>query len=179
MNLITEVQPLLRRDFVPAEVGLIDPLSSSPLALLDGEFLTLDGDYKASREGVSSVDTGGLLVNPAADDAAAKVPCYAHWLEKGRTDMQGIYGGRVTLLFAAGYEAEFHSDVLSPNDTFAVGDALFVNWADNGTTNDRRRVLTKESGTATGTRVPMIHGFVSRVYSVGSLYAIRAVITAP
>ena len=66
MSLVTEVQPLFRRDFEMAQPSLLNPNNSpgtaaNPLYLLDGEFLGLNSSYQLAREGVEKVEcvTGG------------------------------------------------------------------------------------------------------------------------
>jgi len=116
MQLVTEVQPLLRRDLEPAQLSLLNPVQSpgtpaEPQYLLDGEFLMINSDYKASREGpVSSgpayVAGGTPTANPAAAGSVSLAPAFPFWLERGRYDMQAISGGRVTVLFGGVIEVD-------------------------------------------------------------------------
>lgn len=179
MSLVTEVQPILRRDFGVAHASLLNPDSTpgtatDPLYFLDGEFVMLNSNYQLARGGrEDAASTGGALVNPIDVGSASKVPSFAVWMERGRTDMQAI--GKATVLFGSGYEADFHADILNPADTFAVGDALYVNWLSNGTDRNRRRGLTKLHNGTEG----LVHGYVTRVFTAGSTYRMRALIVAP
>jgi hypothetical protein len=186
MNLVTEVQPIQRRDFEPETLGLINPhntpgSAADPLYLLDGEFLTLNGEYKLNREGPGSAGsgvavTGGALLNPVGADTAAKVPCYPIWAERGRWDVQAIR--KVPVFFIGPFEADFHEDILAGGDTFKVGDKLYVNWLSDGTDRNRRRGLTKVMGTNSGADLAVPHAVVTRVHSSG-LYKVRALVVVP
>lgn len=186
MNLVTEIQPIIRRDFEPATAGLINPQNSTgsaadPIYLLDGEFVMLNASYQVSREGrgatAATITGGDPAVNPAGNDAASKMPSFAVWAERGRYDVQAVR--KVPVLFLFGYEADFGSDVLVSTDTFAVGDILYVNWLANGANANRRRGLTKVSGAIVGGSQPaVVHAYVTRTFSSG-LYRMRALIVAP
>ena len=182
MRLITPVNILLRRDFQPNPYSLLQPDNAvgdanNPKYLLDGEFLYVNG-LKVQREGPNSSITGGALVNPTVSGSVAKIPTFAFWMERGRTDMQAVAGGKATVLYAAGWEADFSKEVLHPSDItagFKVGDPLYINWLSDGTDRNRRRGLTKQRASGEG----LIHAYVTRVYSPGSEYVIRAMIVAP
>ena len=185
MKLVTEVQPISRHDFVPAQISLLNPTNSpgtanSPIYLLDGEFVGVNDEYKLAREGANNASSGGDdTANPADAGAVSFSPWYAYWLERGRTDARGIAGGRLTVLMGSGYEADFHEDVLSAADIaggFLVGDALYVNWLADGSDKNRRRGLTKVKNAGDA---GLIHAYVTRVYPAGSTYAIRAQIVTP
>lgn len=175
MNIVTPVQPTIRLDFELAQASLINPhntpgSASSPIYLLDGEFLGINADYQLAREGAASAAAGGQPVNPATAGSVSLAKWYPFWLERGRTDAMPI--GKGTILFAgSSFEADFSSAVLNSADSFAVGDALYVNWLSNGTDINRRRGLTKIKNAGDA---GLIHGYVTRVYSAGSEYAIRA-----
>ena len=182
MKLTTPVNILLRRDFQPAYFSMLQPDNSvgsatSPIYLLDGEFLFVNGS-KIQREGPNVSVTGGdATKNPTAAGAVAKIPTFAFWMERGRTDMQAISGGKATILYQAGREADFTKDVLHASDlsSFKVGDPLYVNWLTNGTDRNRRRGLTKQRAAGEG----LIHAYVTRVYPSNSEFVIRAMIIAP
>lgn len=183
MNLVTEVQPIQRRDFEPETLGLINPhnvgTAADPMYLLDGEFLTLNNEYKLNREGPnpgSPAAVGGALLNPVGADTAAKIPCYPVWAERGRWDVQAIR--KLPVMFMGSFEADFSEDVLAAGDTFAVGDKLYVNWLSNGTDRNRRRGLTKVMGTNSGADLALPHAVVTRVHSSG-LYKVRALVVQP
>ena len=178
MSLVTEVQPMLRRDFELARTSLLNPDSTpgtaaSPIHLLDGEFLMLDANYRLARGGAENAVTGGVASgNPGTANHGSVVPSFPFWLERGRTDMQAINKG--TVLFGPGFEADFHSDVLASGDSFAVGDPLYVDWLSNGSDRNRRRGLTKvKSATA------LLHGYVTRVFTAGNTFAMRALVILP
>lgn len=177
MELVTEVQPVPRRDFELSTRGLIDPhnvgSAADPIYLLDGEFVGLDANYMIARQGPANAGGGGQLVNPAAAGSVAIAPSYAWWLERGRYDAPAAEKG--TVLFGGGYEADFSRNVLNATEVFNVGDPLYVNWLSDGTDANRRRGLTK---TKNGGDAGLIHGYVTRVFSSG-LYAIRVRVTAP
>ena len=183
MNMVTEVQPIQRRDFEPETLGLINPHNpgtpADPIYLLDGEFLTFNNEYKLNREGPnpgSPAAVGGALLDPTGADTAAKVPCYPLWAERGRWDVQAIR--KMPVLFIGPFEADFSEDVLAAGDVFAVGDKLYVNWLSNGTDRNRRRGLTKVMGTNSGADLAIPHAVVTRVHSSG-LYKVRALVVQP
>ena len=174
-SLVTEVQPLLRRDFPVSNPSLLSPnnetgSATQPKFLLDGEFVGLNSEYKAAREGAASVVAGGQAVNPAAAGGVSEMPWWVFWLERGRTDMRAI--DKLTVLFGGAYEADLGAAVLNPADTFEVGDKLYVNWLSDGADINRRRGLTKIRQGTDG----VVHGYVTRVYSAGSTFAMRAYI---
>lgn len=101
MELVTELLPLLRRDFY-TDIDL-KPDSAHPL--LDGEWLKLTDAYKVARGG--------------SEQAA---PNYPVWAEKGRYDVQAI--GKVPLLMGPLYE--FDTDICNTPHGFQVGDPAVV-----------------------------------------------------
>lgn len=176
-SLVTEVQPLLRRDFPVSNTGLLNPnnetgSASSPKFLLDGEFVGLNSSYQAAREGAATATSGGSGAgNPSASGSVSEMPWWVFWMERGRTDMRAI--DKLTVLFGGAYEADFGEDVLNTSsDTFAVGDKLFVNWLSNGSDINRRRGLTKVRNSTDG----LCHGYVTRVFASGSTFVMRAFI---
>lgn len=182
MKMVTEVQPLTRLDFEPAQISLINPVHSpgtpsEPMYLLDGEFLMINNDYKLSREGGGTSVTGGKVdANPADVDSVSKATAYPLWMERGRYDMQAISGGRVTVLFSGGFLADFHADVLNPADSFVLGDKLYCNWLSDvvlGNNQNRRRGLTKTLNAADKADA-VVMGEVVRVFPAGSPFRIRA-----
>ncbi|MCA8939614.1 MAG: hypothetical protein KDB07_07395 [Planctomycetes bacterium] len=185
MKLVTEVQPVARHDFLPAQISLLNPNNSpgtatDPLFLKDGEFVGINSDYQLAREGANSAFAGGDdTANPSAAGSVSLAPWYAYWLEPGRYDSRAIAGGRLTVLMSSGWEADFHADVLAAADIsggFNVGDRLYVNWLSNGADKNRRRGLTKVFNVADDA---LIHAFVTRVYNTGDTYTIRALIVTP
>src|SRR5688500_13639350 len=105
LTLISDLLPIIRRDFDLADPTLLNPVGTNPL--LDGEWLQLNSSYKLTRG--------------AAGDVA--VPSYQLFAERGRYDTQSI--GKVPVLFIGGYEAE--TDIadftgLAVNDPLKVSD---------------------------------------------------------
>lgn len=181
MRLKTEVMPVYRHELDVETPGLVNAYnspgtSSDPLFLLDGEFLTFNGQNRWNREGLGNADTGGdPTLNPNQVGAAARVPCFPVWTERGRTDMQALE--KVPCLFNTPVLAEFHRDVLNPADSFAVGKKLYVNWLSNGTDRNRRRGLTVENG---GDPLALVHGWVVRVYPAAQDgFLIQALLVLP
>jgi hypothetical protein len=82
-ELVTELQGLIRRDFTLADKALANPNNTNPL--IDGEFLSLDAAYHLVR---------------AADGVLA----FAHFMERGRFDVQAL--GKTMVLFGGTYEAD-------------------------------------------------------------------------
>lgn len=108
--LITELQTLTRRDFPVDDPALLQPLSTSPLALVDGEWLSLATGYKLSR----AVAKGAYNTSPLV------FPVHT---ERGRYDTQAI--GKVNVLFLGMYEAEttlYDTSVTSLGQALVVGD---------------------------------------------------------
>lgn len=182
MRLVTTNAPLIRHSLPPAQESLLDPNNTpgtapDPLYLLDGEWLGFNDDYKFAREGAANAASGGDgTLAPSAAGAVSLCRWYPFWMERGRTDMRAIAEGRCTVILGgACWEADFTEDVLAAADIsggFNVGDALYVNWLSAGADINRRRGLTKVKNAGDA---GFIHGFVTRVYSSGSTYAIRAI----
>lgn len=82
-TLVTDLQPLLRRDFPLNDKELANPNGTNPL--LDGEFMNLNSSYKLIR---------------GADGTMG----FAVFAEKGRFDVQAL--GKTTVLFGQTYEAD-------------------------------------------------------------------------
>lgn len=133
-ELVTELQFLLRRDFVLADKTLGKPTNANPL--MDGEYLKLDTAYKVVRAGNGEL---GFLV----------------FMEKGRYDVQAL--GKTTVLFAGTYEGDtrvFTSSGLS------LGGALQISAAVTVDTLTKSGVANYSSGLTVGyvTRLPANNG---------------------
>lgn len=90
---VSDLNPVTRRDFPFADPTLVDP--SNALAIVDGEWLTLDNTSKLVR-----------ATNVAAvGDAAAKV-AFPYWAERGRTDVQAQAEKKGPILFLGQWEFE-------------------------------------------------------------------------
>ena len=104
LNLITPVNDTFRRDLELADPTLLDP--NDALALVQGEWLVLNGSHKLARVGASSV-RGAMQM----------------FTQRGDTSAQAI--GKVTVLQLHSYEADttMFADALSAP---TVGDPLTV-----------------------------------------------------
>lgn len=91
---VSDVIPVVRRDFIPADRTLVDP--SNPLSFIDGEWLTLD--------------SAGKLVRPmsvaGAGNAAGTKLCWPLWSENGRYDIQAMAERKCPLLWLNDWEFE-------------------------------------------------------------------------
>lgn len=91
---VADVLPTVRRDFPPADRGLIDP--SNPLSFIDGEWMSLDANAKLIRA-VSIV---------AAGTAAGSVLCWPLWAENGRYDTQAMAERKTPIIWLNDWEFE-------------------------------------------------------------------------
>ncbi len=99
-ELITELQTLVRRDFVVASTVNVKATDTNPL--IAGEFLILNTSYQLAR--------------PAADNGIA----WAVHMEKGRYDVQALR--KTDVLFSGGYEAD--TTVFTTAGITTIGQAL-------------------------------------------------------
>jgi len=83
LELVSDLQAIIRRDFPLNDKTLANPLSANPL--IDGEFMNLNSSYQLVR----GVD-GSLG--------------WAAFAERGRFDVQAL--GKVTVLYLMSYEAD-------------------------------------------------------------------------
>jgi hypothetical protein len=88
---VSDILPITRRDFPLADPTLANPINA--LALVDGEWLTLNSSYQILR-----ASTIGTLGNVST---ALSFPLFA---ERGRYDTQGIAGTKMPVLFLGTYE---------------------------------------------------------------------------
>lgn len=181
MRPVTEIMPIYRHELDAETPGLVAPYnvpatSADPLFLFDGEFVTFNGQNKWNREGMGNAATGGdPTLNPNQVGAAARVPCFPVWSERGRTDMQAL--GKIPVFFNTPVLADFHRDVLRTGDAFEVGSKLYVNWLSDGADRNRRRGLTVENG---GDPLAVVHGIVTRVYqNSADGFLIQALLVVP
>ena len=137
-ELITEIQALLRRDFPVADRTLVNPNNANPL--MDGEFMNLNTSYQLIR---------------GANNTAG----YALFVEKGRFDVQAI--GKVTVLFAGGYEADTR---VFTTAGLALGGALEISAAVTVDTLTKSGLKVWASGPVIGyvTRLPANNGGLLR-----------------
>lgn len=143
-ELITELQVLIRRDFPVLDPALLKPLDSS--ALVDGEWLELDGSYKLKR----GSGYGILAVYPVHT-------------ERGRMDTQAI--GKTNVLFLGQFEAE---TAVVDNTDLNVGDKLMVKTLVAGPFTGKRG-LAKTDGKAGAVEV----GYVTKLPSSGKVRFVR------
>lgn len=91
-ELVTDILPVQRRDFPLADPTLCDPQNAA--VLIDGEWLTLDTNYKILR----ATD----ITDANAVAAKRSFPLFA---ERGRSDVQALSGKKMPILFLGVYEA--------------------------------------------------------------------------
>lgn len=90
---VSDILPIWRKDLPLADPSLADPLNA--VALIDGEFMTLDGAYKWVR--AAAIGTPGTV---------ATVRSFPVFAERGRTDRLGMAERKTTCLFRGEYEAD-------------------------------------------------------------------------
>lgn len=131
-EMISEVTPTGRRDFLVGTAGITSPHAANPLVL--GEFLELNSSYQAIR-GAGT---------PAA------VPSFAVFGEQGRTDIQTL--GKAPLLYLHWYEAQ--TKVMDATG-ITLGEALEVSDVTYGALT-RRGLVQFTAGYVIGyaTRLP-------------------------
>lgn len=136
--LVSELQTTQRRDFFMADTTLLNPLATN--ALLDGEWLELDANYKLAR--------GAGAGSPAV------FPVHT---ERGRYDTQAL--GKANVLFMGEFEVDtkiVNTAALVVGDHLKVGDVTI-----GGQT--KRGVLRATGGVGATTEV--IVGVVTRLYA--------------
>ncbi len=89
----SDILPVQRRDFMLADATLADPTNS--VALVDGEWMTLNGSYQVAR--AAAIGTPGT---------AATVRSFPVFAERGRYDVQAMAERKIPLLFMGFYEAD-------------------------------------------------------------------------
>jgi hypothetical protein len=144
LELITELMPIIRRDFPLDATALanLNPNGSNPL--LDGEWLALNDSYQLTRGALGSGAELGKL-------------SFQLFAERGRYDTQAI--GKVPVLFIGGYEAE--TDIVNSPHGLLVGDPVTV--ADVVVGGLHKNGLIK----ATGAGTHWVVGWVTRLPSNG------------
>ena len=176
MTLITEFQGLIKRDFATG----LDLSPTAAIPLLDGEFMgtRATAGFEAEVVRVGNANAAAAVV----DTQCAPYPSWAVTTERGRYDTQAI--GKVTVLFAGGYEADFRVWDLDDNAAFTVGTAIHAgnanpNLGDGNT--PARGMLTTNGAVASDLIVGWCTrpasdagnaGSIVRVYIPGS-FAIR------
>jgi hypothetical protein len=90
---VSDILPVWRKDLPLADASLADPTNA--VALVDGEWLTIDTNYKWVR--AAAVATPGTL---------ATVRSFICFSERGRSDRMGMADKKTTGLFRGEYEAD-------------------------------------------------------------------------
>jgi hypothetical protein len=139
MELVTELMPLIRRDF--ATSLSLHPDAAEPL--LDGEWLALNSSYQAVR------GVGEQLV-----------PTYPVFAERGRYDVQAI--GKVPLLFAGMFE--FDTDIVNTPHGLLLGDPVVV--ADVTAAGGTKKGFIKPAGVGAQ---HLVVGWVTRLPTSGKV----------
>lgn len=88
---VSDILPIWRRDLELADKTLAQPLNA--LAIIDGEWLTLDTNYRLVR----ACD----VTNGSSKAAVKSFPCFS---ELGRSDRLGMSKKATTILFRGEYE---------------------------------------------------------------------------
>lgn len=90
---VSDILPVWRKDLPLADPSLADPLNA--VALVDGEWLTLDANYKWIR-----ASTIGAIGNTAT------IRSFLCFNERGRSDRLGMADKKTTALFRGEYEGD-------------------------------------------------------------------------
>lgn len=88
---VSDYIPLQTRDFGLADPNLSDPLNA--LALTDGEWMTIDANYKLVR--------AATIASPGNRAAVRSFPLFA---ERGRTDTRALADVKFPVIFIGQYE---------------------------------------------------------------------------
>ena len=89
----TDIMPIWRKDLPLADKTLADPLNA--VALVDGEWMTLNSSYQWVRASVIGTPNDPALVRS-----------FVLWNERGRSDRLGMADRKTTGLFRGEYEAD-------------------------------------------------------------------------
>jgi hypothetical protein len=95
-ELISDVIPIVRRDFQLADTTLVDPLNAN--VLIDGEWMVVNDSYKLVR--ATDITTPGAK----ALNGTKRVRSFPLFAERGRTDVQALR--KAIILFGGWFEAE-------------------------------------------------------------------------
>lgn len=102
LAILSNVSSVRRQDFSAADSDLLNPLSTVPLALEQGEWVTFDADGKVIRV------------------TASVRPSYQAWSPKGDMGAQAL--GKLSVIFIGDYEAE--TDMYDSAVTYTIGEPL-------------------------------------------------------
>jgi hypothetical protein len=139
---VRDVLPVQRAVFPLADGDLADPLNA--VALVDGEWVTLDADYKLER--ATTIGTPGD--QPSANDRPFPV-----WNERGRTDVQALGERRTVVLWLGAWEFDtriYEDTVVGSGAVFALGAPVKVATVTIGTRNYCGIVGSQDSDNAAG-----------------------------
>lgn len=106
---VSDVLPITRRDFPLADPTLSDPLNA--VALVDGEWMTLDSNYKLVR--------AAAIGSPGARATLRSFPLFA---ERGRYDVRATADKKMPILFLGSYE--FDTRVFDSTAALGSGAAI-------------------------------------------------------
>lgn len=95
-ELVSDIIPIVRRDFSLATPALADPYNAN--CLIDGEWMVVNDVNKLQRA------TDIAVAGAKALSGSHKVPSYALFAERGRTDVQALR--KPPILYGGWYEAE-------------------------------------------------------------------------
>jgi hypothetical protein len=95
-ELVSDIIPVVRRDFPLADGSLVDPFNTN--VLIDGEWMVVNDAQKLVR--ATDIGTAGLK----AKNATRRVRSFPLFAERGRTDVQAIR--KNVVLYGGWYEAE-------------------------------------------------------------------------
>ena len=162
-ELISDVIPVVRRDFKLATPALVDPLNAN--VLIDGEWMVLNNDCKLQRATDITAGKEGIKALYLTN----RVRSFPLFAERGRTDVQALL--KTVILFGGWFEAEtriFDGDAKGTdgaNQQYAaisyVGQPLQVATVTIGTRN--LSGLVAADITEYTTNVPFIVGWVTRL----------------
>jgi hypothetical protein len=106
---VSDILPVHRRDFPLADKTLADP--TNPVALVDGEWMTINSNYKLLRSAdVSSVGDPATTLS------------FPLFMEKGRADVQAIADVKTMVLWLQEYE--FDTRIFDAAVTIGSGGAI-------------------------------------------------------
>jgi hypothetical protein len=141
---ISDVLPIQRKDLSLADKSLAEPNNAQ--ALIDGEWMTLDGSYKWAR--AAAIGTPGT---------AATVRSFPVFFERGRSDRLGMAERKTPCLFRGEYEFDTRvydasatvgsgapiSSVMQPLKvaTITIGSRNFVGLVGHGGSADTNPVV--------------------------------------
>ncbi len=111
---LTDILRLDRKDFPLADPTLANPLNA--VALVDGEWMVINSAYQMLRAcDITTLGTGGA-------GGRATLKSFPLWMERGRTDMQGMSMKKGALIWRGEYE--FETRIFNATDVVAGGLAI-------------------------------------------------------